>query len=43
MHVAITVKSPNNNSKWQMGDNSAFKGLIKIELLQGQILRGVGL
>jgi hypothetical protein len=30
MHVPINVKSPNNNSKWQMGFNSAFKGLIPI-------------
>jgi hypothetical protein len=28
MHVAINVKSPNNISKWQMGFNSAFKGLM---------------
>jgi hypothetical protein len=28
MHVPIDVKSPNNTSKWQMGFNSAFKGLI---------------
>jgi hypothetical protein len=27
MHVPINVKSPNNTSKWQMGLNSAFKGL----------------
>jgi hypothetical protein len=27
MHLPINVKSPNNNSKWQMGFNSAFKGL----------------
>jgi hypothetical protein len=27
MHVSINVKSPNNISKWQMGFNSAFKGL----------------
>jgi hypothetical protein len=27
MHVPIKVKSPNNISKWQMGFNSAFKGL----------------
>jgi hypothetical protein len=27
MHVPINVKSPNNISKWQMGFNSAFKGL----------------
>jgi hypothetical protein len=29
MHGPINVKSPNNISKWQMGFNSAFKGLIK--------------
>jgi hypothetical protein len=29
MHVPINVKSPNNISKWQMGFNSAFKGLIR--------------
>jgi hypothetical protein len=28
MRVPINVKSPNNISKWQMGFNSAFKGLI---------------
>jgi len=28
MHVHINVKSPNNISEWQMGFNSAFKGLI---------------
>jgi hypothetical protein len=27
MHLPINVKSPNNISKWQMGINSAFKGL----------------
>jgi hypothetical protein len=27
MHVPINVKSPNNISEWQMGLNSAFKGL----------------
>jgi hypothetical protein len=27
MHVTINVKSPTNTSKWQMGFNSAFKGL----------------
>jgi hypothetical protein len=32
MHGPINVKSPNNTSKWQMGFNSAFKGLIRIEL-----------
>jgi hypothetical protein len=28
MHGPIKVKSPNNTNKWQMGFNSAFKGLI---------------
>jgi len=28
MHVTINVKFPNNISEWQMGFNSAFKGLI---------------
>jgi hypothetical protein len=28
MHLPINVKSPNNTSKWQMGFNSAFKGLM---------------
>jgi hypothetical protein len=28
MHGPIKVKSPNNIRKWQMGLNSAFKGLI---------------
>jgi hypothetical protein len=27
MHEPINIKSPNNTSKWQMGFNSAFKGL----------------
>jgi hypothetical protein len=27
IHVPINVKSPNNISKWQIGFNSAFKGL----------------
>jgi hypothetical protein len=30
MHGPINVESPNNTSKWQMGFNSAFKGLIRI-------------
>jgi hypothetical protein len=30
MHGPINVKSPNNISKWQMGFNSAFKGLIVV-------------
>jgi hypothetical protein len=28
MHGPINVKSPNNISTWQMGFNSAFKGLM---------------
>ena len=32
MHGPINVKSPNNTSKWQMGFNSAFKGLKSILL-----------
>jgi len=30
MHGPINVKSPNNISKWEIGFNSAFKGLIII-------------
>jgi hypothetical protein len=37
MHGPIKFKSPNNTSKWQMGFNSAFKGLI----LSGRILQFV--
>ena len=33
MHVTINVKSPNNISEWQMGFNSAFKGLNFVEAL----------
>jgi hypothetical protein len=29
MRVPINVKPPNNTSKWQMGFNLAFKGLIQ--------------
>jgi hypothetical protein len=29
MHGPLNVESPNNISKWQMGFNSAFKGLIR--------------
>jgi hypothetical protein len=32
MHLPINVKSPNNISKWHMGFNSAFKGLITLHL-----------
>jgi hypothetical protein len=31
MHGPINVKSPNNISKWQMGYNSAFIGLMNIK------------
>jgi hypothetical protein len=30
MHGPINVKSLNNTSKWQMGFNSAFKGLSSL-------------
>jgi hypothetical protein len=32
MHGPINVKSPNNTSKWQMGFNSAFKGLTQFRI-----------
>jgi hypothetical protein len=32
MHLPINVKFPNNISKWQMGFNSVFKGLIVLPL-----------
>jgi hypothetical protein len=46
MHGLINVKSPNNNSKWQMGLNSAFKGLItkdgnNLRIFERQILRKI--
>ena len=31
MQGPINIKSPNNTSKWQMGFNSAFKGLMHDE------------
>jgi hypothetical protein len=31
MHGPINLKSPNNINKWQMGFNSAFKGLTNTE------------
>jgi hypothetical protein len=34
MHGPINIKSPNNTSKWQMGFNSAFKGLIGLGSFQ---------
>jgi hypothetical protein len=33
IYLRINVKSPNNISKWHMGINSAFKGLITRILL----------
>jgi len=33
MHVPINIKSPNNISEWQMGFNSAFKGLNIVQVL----------
>jgi hypothetical protein len=33
MHGPIKVKSSNNTSKWQMGFNSAFKGLISSDIV----------
>jgi hypothetical protein len=35
MHGPINVKSPINTSKWQMGFNSVFKGLIKYHDMKG--------
>jgi hypothetical protein len=35
MHGPINVKSPNNMRKWQIGYNSAFKGLKKAEAHPG--------
>jgi hypothetical protein len=34
MHGPMKVKSPNNTNKWQMGFNSAFKGLKYSQYLQ---------
>jgi hypothetical protein len=39
MHLPINVKSPNNISKWQMGFNSTFKGLIASFYLRMNILQ----
>jgi hypothetical protein len=42
MHGPINVKSPNNTSKWQIGFNSAFKGLkvyIKYNPLKSYFFR----
>jgi hypothetical protein len=48
MHGLINVKSLNNISKWQVGFNSAFKGLIYTEearvfrTAEMQILKQIG-
>ena len=39
MHVPINVKSPNNISEWQMGFNSAFKGLRNFHFLDHDKIR----
>jgi hypothetical protein len=41
MHGPINVKSPNNISKWQMGFNSAFKGLTQENF--SDVVRGLNL
>jgi hypothetical protein len=40
MHGPINVKSPNNISKWQMGFNSAFKGLMYVLVFDYQLAHG---
>jgi len=34
MQEPKNVKSPNNISEWQMGFNSAFKGLMTLAVVQ---------
>jgi hypothetical protein len=34
--IRVKVKSPNNISKWQMGFNSAFKGLRSFVVKAGE-------
>jgi hypothetical protein len=44
MHVPINVKSPNNISEWQMGFNSAFKGLTeehRLRLPESSVMRDI--
>jgi hypothetical protein len=41
MHGPINVKSPKNISKWQMGFNSAFKGL-KVSVNREEFLKLLG-
>jgi hypothetical protein len=38
MHGTINVKSFNNTSKWQMGFNSAFKGLNTAQHVSGILM-----
>jgi hypothetical protein len=40
MHGPINVKSSNNISKWQMGFNSAFNGLMRKKLYGGPCIVG---
>jgi hypothetical protein len=42
MNGPINVKSPNNTNKWQMGFNSAFKGLReehRLGIFENRMLR----
>ena len=41
MHGPINVKAPNNTSKWQMGFNSAFKGLSIVRTLTSMSLEDI--
>jgi hypothetical protein len=41
MHGPINVKSPNNTSKWQMGFNSAFKGLSTLRVEHVEIKKQI--
>jgi hypothetical protein len=36
----MNVKSPNNTRKWQMGFNSAFKGLNQVAYKVTEALKG---
>jgi hypothetical protein len=42
MHGLINVKFPNNISKWQMGFNSAFKGLSTSTTPDNELASGTG-
>jgi hypothetical protein len=41
MHVPINVKSSNNISEWQMGFNSAFKGLNSFNVKEREERRSI--